>query len=60
LSRWSLAVDANNDAEVYGLDMLGEELVQSHLELEGDLIDDDTHQKVPIFPCSAVVHPAFP
>jgi hypothetical protein len=46
LSGWSLAVDANNDAEVYGLDMLGEELVQSHFELEGDVVDDDTHQKV--------------
>jgi hypothetical protein len=46
LSGWSLAVDANGDAEVYFLDMLGEELVQSHFELEGDVGDDDTHQKV--------------
>jgi hypothetical protein len=29
--------------------MLDEELIQSRLELEGDLVDN-THQKVPFFP----------
>jgi hypothetical protein len=43
-------VDADDDAEVYNLDMLDEELIQAHLEPEGDLVDDDTHQKVPFFP----------
>jgi hypothetical protein len=41
--------------------MLGEELVQSRLERKGDVVYGDTDQKVPIFPCSAVVvQPAFP
>lgn len=31
------------DAEADDLHMLGEELLQSHLELEGDVVDDDIH-----------------
>jgi hypothetical protein len=31
--------------------MLGEELLQSHLELEGDVVDDDIHpSEGPLFP----------
>jgi hypothetical protein len=39
------------DAEADDLHMLGEELLQSHLELEGDVVDDDIHpSEGPLFP----------
>jgi hypothetical protein len=38
-----LVVDANDAAEGDGLDMLDEDLLQSHLELKGVIVDADAH-----------------
>jgi hypothetical protein len=53
-------VVVSDDDSMVDLDMLSKELVQSHFELEQNVIEphqDDTHQKVVFFPCSA---PSFP
>jgi hypothetical protein len=50
-----LVVDANDDALVDDLDILDMELVQSHLDLNGDVVKPHhhhhAHQKVPFPPC---------
>jgi hypothetical protein len=49
-----LVVDVKDDAEGDDLDMLNGKLLQSHLELKGDVVQDDPHQKVPSSPCSVL------
>jgi hypothetical protein len=53
-----LAVDVNDDAKGGGMDILDDELDQSHLELEEEATTT-TPIKRSLFPCSVVLQPSF-
>jgi hypothetical protein len=57
-------IDTNDDALVDDLDILGEELVQSHLDLKGDVVKPSTttpiRRSLFISVFHVVFHPSFP
>jgi hypothetical protein len=63
LEEMELVIDTRDNALVDDLDILGEELVQSHFDLKGDVVKPhhhDAHQKVYFFMFHVVLHHSFP